>query len=519
MLRCVAAASLLVLAAPMATAGKLPPLNKVQVPLPPNIDDFVIDRDAAIQLGKALFWEEQTAGDGRVACATCHFQAGADVRTTNTVNPRANGFFTTIPVNATLTLADFPIENGDVVGSQGVTKSLFNSIVLGDAVDGCTPVFDPLFNDGGLNVRQVTGRNAPSNFNAIFNFRSFWDGRANNEFNGVTPAGPTDPTNPTVLMVGPDNSLTPVAVSIPDASLASQAVGPPNNDVEMSCSGRTFPELARKLLSLTPLGLQSVHPDDSVLGDLSNAPLNGLDASYADLIQEAFNPAFVSDSVAANDFTVTENNFSLFWGLSILLYESTLVSDDTPFDRYAAGQRSALTAQERRGLKVFTGQGRCDQCHKKATLTLATVDEADGNPLKGFFNTGVRPIAEDSGDILQGNGFFKTPGLRNAELNGPYFHNGAYATLRQVVDFYDQGGEFPVKGITDGQIRPLGLSETQKNDLVAFLLALTDDRVRRQKAPFDHPSLNVPNGPAVPAVGRDGGAAAQPFLNANPFQP
>lgn len=222
MLRCVAAASLLVLAAPVATAGKLPPLNKVQVPLPPNIDDFVIDRDAAIQLGKALFWEEQTAGDGRVACATCHFQAGADVRTTNTVNPRANGFFTTIPVNATLTLADFPIENGDVVGSQGVTKSLFNSIVLGDAVDGCTPVFDPLFNDGGLNVRQVTGRNAPSNFNAIFNFRSFWDGRANNEFNGVTPAGPTDPTNPTVLMVGPDNSLTPVAVSIPGGGSAQQ---------------------------------------------------------------------------------------------------------------------------------------------------------------------------------------------------------------------------------------------------------------------------------------------------------
>ena len=76
---------------------------------------------------------------------------------------------------------------------------------------------------------------------------------------------------------------------------------------------------------------------------------------------------------------------------------------------------------------------------------------------------------------------FKTPQLRNVELTGPYFHNGKYATLRQVVDFYDRGGDVP-----NHSIEPLGLTEPEKNALVDFLIALTDERVRFQRAPFDH---------------------------------
>jgi cytochrome c peroxidase len=498
-----------------AAAENVKTLKGFPVPLPPNLGTFVRDRTAAIQLGKALFWDTQAGGDGVQACASCHFQAGADVRTRNTVNPGANGVFNSVAgADAFLVPGIFPIGTDDVVGSQGVIKSKFNALT-GTPVDNCTVLADPVFNVGGRNVRQVTGRNTPSNVNAVFNFRSFWDGRANNVFNGVNPAGPNDPTA-TVLQVGASGPVA-VTVSIPNASLASQAVGPPNNPVEMSCAGRTFPQLGRKLLNLRPLGQQTVSPDDSVLGPLANTGGTGLTTTYPALIQAAFQPQWWNSTAVVNGFSVMENNFSLYWGLSILVYESTLVSDDTPVDRFLAGNGGALGATEQLGLNVFTGKGRCVACHEGAELTAATVRNND--PLKGFLNTAVRPVAEDQGDIIQHNGKFKTPGVRNVELNGPYFHNGGMATLREVVEFYNRGGDFPSQ-FTDGNIRPLGLTETEKSALVAFLVALTDDRVRFEKAPFDHPSLTVPNGPALPAVGKlgrnPGGAS---FLGLSPFQP
>ena len=509
----IALAGLLV-AAP--ARADLKSLKREPVPLPANLGDFVANRGAAIQLGKALFWDMQTGGDGLQACASCHFQAGGDTRSRNTINPGANGIFDTVVPDAMLSPANFPINNGDVAGSQGVIKR--NFLGLFDAGDDCALVPDPVFSFHGMNVRQVTGRNTPAVVNAIFNFRSFWDGRANNVFNGVNPAGPTDPTA-TVLKVGANGVPVAVTIQVPNASLASQAVGPPNNGVEMSCSGRRFPQLGRKLLNLMPLGQQMVHPSDSVLGSLSRAPNRGLGVSYGALIQAAFKPAWWNSDAIVGGFSVMENNFSLYWGLSVMLYESTLVSDDTRVDRFLDGNRSALTAQEQAGMNVFTGKGRCEQCHGGAELTMASVSQASGDPFKGFFNTGVRPIADDAGDILQRNGFFKTPGLRNLELNGPYFHNGDKGTLRQVVDFYDRGGDFRSR-FTNGQVRPLGLSESDKNALVAFLLALTDDRVRFEKAPFDHPSLDVPNGPNLPAVGAGGRPTPLgTFLGMNPFQP
>ena len=71
------------------------------------------------------------------------------------------------------------------------------------------------------------------------------------------------------------------------------------------------------------------------------------------------------------------------------------------------------------------------------------------------------------------------------ELSGPYFHTGDKATLRQVVDFYNRGGDFPNQ-FTDSAIRPLGLTETEKNALVSLLVAMTDDRVRFERAPDQH---------------------------------
>ena len=106
--------------------GPLPSSANVIQPLtflppdPDNLDVFVRDREAAVRLGKALFWDEQVGSDGRVACATCHHQAGADSRITNRVAPREDGVQVSSGHGATLTVSDVPYFSNDVVGSGGV---------------------------------------------------------------------------------------------------------------------------------------------------------------------------------------------------------------------------------------------------------------------------------------------------------------------------------------------------------------------------------------------------------------
>jgi len=101
---------------------------------------------------------------------------------------------------------------------------------------------------------------------------------------------------------------------------------------------------------------------------------------------------------------------------------------------------------------------------------------------------------------VSNNGAFKAPGLRNIELTGPYFHNGSARTLEEVVEFYTRGGNFPSATANphlDFNITEIGSlrgSAERKADMVAFLKTLTDERVRNESAPFDHPELFVPNG-------------------------
>jgi hypothetical protein len=129
------------------------------------------------------------------------------------------------------------------------------------------------------------------------------------------------------------------------------------------------------------------------------------------------------------------------------------------------------------------------------------------------------------------DGAFKAPGLRNQELLAPYMHNGGFATLRQVVEFYNRGGNFcrTNQADLDPDIEPRGMTDTQLDNLVSFLLSLTDQRVRLEKAPFDHPELFYPNtgfaegSPTprdltrLPPTGQAGTNNAQAvFLNLNP---
>lgn len=488
-------------------------LKNVEVPLPGNLNDFVKNRLAAIQLGKALFWDVQVGSNGKQACATCHFSAGVDHRSNNnTVHPGANGIVNTVlPLDA----ADFPFgaANDDIIGSQGVPAADFIGLIDGNHIDVCNPFFP------NNNTLQKTRRQSPNVIMAIFNRDNFWDGRAKREFNGVNSAGAGTGA---MIWVRGSTGLVQQEVIIKPASQASQAVEPPTDDVEMSCSGRTFSDLGRKMINnnVDPLGQQFAAADDSSLGGLSNFPAKGLNTTYKALIRAAFRNKFTSDDPVPNGsgFTQIEENFSLFWGLSIMLYGSTLIPDDTRFDRFAEGN-GTLTAKERRGLAIFNGKGRCDHCHTGAEFTAASI--MNGNNGRAFTNIGVRPTAEDGGRQPENKGKFKAPTVRNTELTGPYFHTGGYLTLRQVVDFYNEGGDFD-NADKDSQIRPLDLTEAEKNALVAFMLTLTDERVRCERGPFDHPSIDIPNGPSIRQVGAGGRPAdgcVKPFLNANPFTP
>jgi cytochrome c peroxidase len=434
------------------------------------------------------------------------------------VNPGVNGTLDVVPAGGQIRAGNFPILGNDVVGSQGEVDMDFVHINVGNRIDTGVSTPNAVF---GPNP-QVTGRQAPTYINSIYQEVFFWDGRATNIFDGrnVGNAGAS------VLQVQADGSVIPVPVQLIDSAAASQSVGPPNSDVEMAWAGRTFPDIGKKMLSLRPLGTQQVHAQDSVLGGLRHASGVGLRVTYARLIQEAFVDSWWNSNViidragnvigrgtpaGLDQFSLMQFNFSLFWGLAVQMYESTTISPNSPFDRFVRGDASALSARQQLGMDVFNGKGRCDQCHGGAEFTNASVNVGgNGNT---FANTGVDPLAEDGGRL--GTGEFKTPTVRNTELTGPYFHNGKYLTLRQVVDFYDRGGDVP-----NPELQVLGLTEAEKVALVDFMIALTDDDVRFQRGVFDHPSLNPVNRVPVPAVGSQGaGAPLQPFLGVSPFHP
>jgi cytochrome c peroxidase len=336
-------------------------LKQVPVPQPPNLAKYVRNNDALLVLGKALFWDMQTGSDGRVACASCHFHAGADHRVQNQLSNPLGDF----PANHTLTPADFPFhaladpnDNRSTVirdtteraGSSGEFRRLYVDTAPGAPADSGVDAADlPAFRIGGVNVRQVTKRNTPTVINSVFNYRNFWDGRANNIFTGRTPFGDSD-TRANAL-VAFDGRLVPEKVRIANSSLASQAVGPPVSNVEMAYDGRTWPELGKRMLALRPLASQAIAADDSVLSAWVSAEGRGMrpDVSYGTLVQAAFQPEYWTSAelVDANgtllgrnapaessaEFTQVEFNFSLFFGLAVQAYEATLISDDTPFDR------------------------------------------------------------------------------------------------------------------------------------------------------------------------------------------
>jgi cytochrome c peroxidase len=185
--------------------------------------------------------------------------------------------------------------------------------------------------------------------------------------------------------------------------------------------------------------------DDTVVAHLSGI------AAYREQHKKVFGRDLDADGVAK----------------AIAAFVRTIVSGDAPYDRFKAGDKTAMSASAQRGLVLFEGRAQCVRCHAGFNFT----DE-------GYRNIGVGMDKEkpDLGRFLvtkneADKGAFKTPTLRDVAKRGPYMHDGSEKTLADVVAFYNKGG---VKNPwLSSEIKPLGLSAQEQADLVEFMKALS----------------------------------------------
>jgi len=299
--------------------------------------------DERVQLGRLLFFDPILSGANDISCATCH-------------HPDLG----------------FSDARGLSMGKGGHGIGAERS--------------------GGSAVR----RGAPTIWNAAYNHKQFWDGRADD--------------------------------------LEDQAKGPITSDIEMNENPET---LVKELKGISEYVRQ-------------------FDAAFAGSDGSAVTLDNVQKAVAA--------------------FERTLIANNSPFDRFVRGELGALTPEQRRGFNLFrSGRTRCFECHGSPTFAnrdfkIIGVPEVDvSQPDYGRF------------DVTKGEGnkyAFKVPTLRNVVLNAPYMHNGKFKTLEEVLDFYAAGGG-PGAGFkepkVDDKIHTYSITPEEKQDLIAFLFALTDE--------------------------------------------
>jgi cytochrome c peroxidase len=347
------------------------------------------------------------------------------------------------------------------------------------------------FFGGKTNVRRVEPRNTPTTINAVFNTHNFWDGRANFHFNGITPHGRTD--REARIFVSDKNVIKARNIEMKFASLASQAVGPPLSDFEMSFFGRIWQDVGKKMVGRYALATQTVHANDSLLGSLlakyeASPTGKGLNVTYAALIKEAFNPSLYNSdqmiifpkaavtNLSANDpllrlgnpqivdaktvqrlleqgkikegdaYSLMEANFSFFFGVAIMLYEAELVADDSRLDQFMAGDNNALNASELLGLAVFVGapgvsDGRCINCHGGPEMTNVSVRKTQaGQKL-------IEPMIMGDGKFaFYDGGFYNvavTPTAEDVGRGGRGPDNKPLASSRQFL-FADQDINGPI---------------------------------------------------------------------------
>jgi cytochrome c peroxidase len=327
-------------------------------------------------------------------------------------------------------------ENPQTAAKIALGDKLFNDKRFSSTGDvSCATCHDAekVFTDSPLKVSEgidkLTGtRNAPTIVNAAYFGAMFWDGRS--------------------------------------PSLEDQALHPFVNPVEM--------------------GLEDHQPILDIVRS---------DPDYVKAFKEVFGKS--GEAVTMDEVTK-----------AIAAFERTKVAANSPFDRwYFGGEEDALTAQQKRGFELFINEGRCVSCHTieqtqalftdnrfhnigvginniqddvpqlaheflKAKVTMSDVDIQVLTDAKTS-EIGRFAVTRTFDDL----GSFKTPTLRNIAVTAPYMHDGSLATLRDVVVHYNNGGVTnegdPVNDFLSGGIRPLNLSDSDMDALVAFMEALT----------------------------------------------
>jgi len=324
-----------------------------------------------------------------------------------------------------LPVLPIPSNNPQTVDKIALGERLFNDKRLSqDGTISCASCHhkDIGFTDGqkvALGIKQQAGfRNAPTVVNAAFYQRLFVDGRAD--------------------------------------SLEEQALGPFLSPVEHGLKN------AQELVAIV-----------------------SADSSYKTQFTQVFNIA--EDKITAE-----------LIAQAIASFERTIIAGNSAFDRYLFGRdRSALTQSEARGMRLFRRKGNCSNCHEIGGVNALLMDNRFYNLGVGFerinaqlsefvaaLRAGEHPDDFDFTEaqraelgrfnitrVIADIGKFKTPTLRNIALTAPYLHDGSLQTLEEVVEYYDQGGE--KNPFLDSAIFPLHLTDQEKQDLVAFLKALT----------------------------------------------
>ncbi len=319
-----------------------------------------------------------------------------------------------------------PADNLQSAEKIALGKQLFNDKRLSlDGSISCASCHnkDRAFTDGqpvAVGIKQQTGfRNAPTVVNAAFYQALFLDGRA--------------------------------------GSLEDQALGPFLNPVEHGLKNR------------------------QKIADIVNQ-----DPYYQKQFSEVFNVTDITAEQVAQ---------------AIASFERTLIAGNSAFDRYLFGRdRQALTTSEARGMRLFRRKGNCANCHEISGKDALFMDNRFYNLGIGFAKVNLQ-IAEFVQTLRAGKsvhdfsftdaqqaelgrfnvthiiadiGKFKTPTLRNIALTAPYLHDGSAKTLEEVVEYYDKGGD--KNPFLDSAIFPLHLTDQEKQDLVAFLKALTSEQ-------------------------------------------
>jgi cytochrome c peroxidase len=216
------------------------------------------------------------------------------------------------------------------------------------------------------------------------------------------------------------------------ATLEEQAKGPIQNPIEM---GSTHEAVVAKLRGI---------------------------AGYKPLAAKAFGtPELTIDHVAQ----------------AIATYERTVLSGNSAYDRYKAGQKNAMNASQVRGMGVYFDKAKCDQCHEGVNFTLNAYHNLGVGTDKPEPDAGRSAVTNNPADW----GAFKTPTLRDIARTAPYMHDGSLRTLEEVVDYYDKGG-LKNKNL-DEKMKPLNLTAQEKKDLVEFLKALNGEGWMAQHKP------------------------------------